>query len=429
MKARKEQFSWKGINLNELREQMDDPADSAVLSLYNSSSMSNLRSLLEGMAKNDSAVPAVLPEVMRSFVTSELAFEFSDEDIRMFKQASEVWKKYGPDFCLILFFRSLPYTYMAEKPANVLRITKLLISQPERRIIETAQFIFDVMDGHWWEPDKQGILIALKVRLMHAAMRHLILEDKDNPWDHTWGKPISQEDLVATNQTFSLEIIKGLPVLGHELSRSDQEAWFHTWKRIGKIMGVKDELICSNMDEAWSLQHAVYNHLFRDESHSGILLCKALVETMKKFLMSERQILHMMKKMLKDDDYPDCFYKMLEPTYGKDHPDMFEMPAGENARQEYNSRLNADHVNHLHEYHKRLQAHSERTQDESLKKHTSLLGGLLGRLKEKGEDFVLQELMSKVGKTVIAQLSKHYRPGKDAMFRIPVDLKEHWEIT
>lgn len=35
------------------------------------------------------------------------------------------------------------------------------------------------MDKNWWEPDKRGILTALRVRLMHSAMHHDILNNKE----------------------------------------------------------------------------------------------------------------------------------------------------------------------------------------------------------------------------------------------------------
>ncbi|MFY0644317.1 MAG: DUF2236 domain-containing protein [Bacteroidia bacterium] len=448
------QYTWKGIDLNALREVMDKPADEAVLSLYESSSMTTLRTMLEDMAKNDSVVPEELPEQMNSFMTSELACEFSDEDIRMFKKSHEIWREYGMKFCFVLFFRSLPYTYMAEKPANVLRITKLLITQPERRIFETAQFVFDVMDRNWWEPDKRGLLTAIKVRLMHSAMRHVILADAENPWDNTWGKPISQEDIVATNQTFSLEFFNGLALLGEELPQADQEAWFYTWKRIGQIMGVQDELICSNVKEAWSLQHAVYNHLFHDKCYSGILLSEALVNTLSKFMMSHRLILHMMRKMLTDELYPDCFNRMMEPTYGAEYPLLFETHTNEADQKDHEERLRADHHKELIGYYRTIKAHRDSTGKKTislnwwqkilaffgllrmkrkglLHKHVGILHEILHDgevLVDKLEEEGIQKAMSAMGGIIISILSKYFRKGKNSGFRIPEDLQEHWEL-
>jgi len=171
MGEKTQQFTWNGIDLDLLRQVMDKPADEAVSALLESGSMDHLRTLLIDMAQNDSIASDQLPKPMYDFIKGELAYSFSPEDIEFFNQTHEIWKEKGMKFIFILMFRSLPYTYMAEKPANVLKMTKLLIEHPERRIFETAQFVFDVMDKNWWEPDKRGILTALKVRIMHAAMR------------------------------------------------------------------------------------------------------------------------------------------------------------------------------------------------------------------------------------------------------------------
>lgn len=450
----KAQFMWNGINLNDLREVMDRPADEAVLSMYESSSMNSLRVLLEDMAKNDSAVPESLPDTMHAFMKSELAYRFTDEDIRMFKHSHELWKTHGMKFVFILFFRSLPYTYMAEKPANVLRITKLLITEPERRIMETAQFVFDVMDNNWWEPDQRGILTALKVRLMHAAMRHVILADTHNPWDNTWGKPISQEDLVATNQTFSLEFFNGLTYIGEDLPEADQKAWFHTWKKIGQIMGVQDDLICSTVSEAWDLQHAIYNHLFNDKSYSGIMLSKALVDTMAHFMMSTPLVLHMMKRMLADKLYPDCFDKMMEPTYGAEYPLLFQKHSNEADAKAHAEQLRADHHKHLISYYQTLKNHRQSTRKPAEKqkwwqkillffglirakrqglfdKHINILHEILhedGVLVEKLAEKEIQATMSAMGGIIISILSVYFRQGKNSGFRIPDDLQEHWGL-
>ena len=100
-------FIWNGIDLEQLRQTMDDPADKAVSSLFNSESMGNLRELLTVMAKNDDFVSLKLPDEMHSFVQTELKFNFSQQDISYFKQTHEIWKRDGMQFIFILFFRAL----------------------------------------------------------------------------------------------------------------------------------------------------------------------------------------------------------------------------------------------------------------------------------------------------------------------------------
>lgn len=452
---------WNGIDLNELRHVMDQPADKAVSSVFESKSMDHLRTLLVEMAKNDSSVSLDLPEPMRDFVKTELNFRFSSDDIALFKQTHEIWKAKGMKFVFILFFRALPYTYMAEKPANVLRMTKLLITQPERRIFETAQFVFDVMDHNWWEPDKRGILTALKVRIMHAAMRHVILNNNTGEkWNDQWGKPITQEDLVATNQVFSLEFFKGMEMLGDSLNIEEQRAWFHTWKTIGKIMGVQEELICKDVKDAWSLQHAIYDHLFNDETHSGIPLAKALVETMHHFHLPLKLTLLMMRKMLADEQFPNCFERMLGPTYKSEFPELFVTHETEEDKHQHEELLREHFHTHLREYYHILK--DKKTDFQRSKSHEGFLDRIImwvlvlfGRSSngkhlfhfhhdilhnilhnsetnepvEKLEEDMILESMSAMGGIMISVLSLHFREGKQSGFRIPKDLKQHWSMS
>ena len=209
--------TWNQTNLDSLRLIMDPAADAAIASIYESQSGDQLRTALSQLASNDSFATSAFfnstetPRAMHDVIDMELSRKFTDEDIAMFNRTHKIWRKSGLQFTFILFFRALPYTYAAEKPANVLRMTKLIEDQPARRIFETAQFVFDVMDVNWWEPDQRGVLTAVKIRLMHAAMRYMLLhQENGEKWDTRWGMPISQEDLIATNQTFSLEFFKGM---------------------------------------------------------------------------------------------------------------------------------------------------------------------------------------------------------------------------
>jgi hypothetical protein len=453
------QFIWNGIDLETLRQVMDKPADDAVASVFESHDMKHLTTILKEMAKNDIFVSEELPAPMHDFIQKELNRQFTTEDIRLFEQTHEIWKKKGMDFIFILFFRALPYTYMAEKPANVLRMTKLLETHAERRIFETAQFVFDVMDKNWWEPKHRGILTALKVRIMHAAMRHVIL-DYQKPgekWNDKWGKPISQEDLIATNQVFSLEFFKGMNMLGMSLSSDEQKAWFHTWKTIGKIMGVQDELICATVDEAWTLQHTVYAHLFKDETHSGIALAKALVETLKHFHLPEKLILLLMKTLLADEQFPDCFERMLGPSYATAHPELFVVHNSEEEREIHKKVLNKHFHEQVKDYHNTLKTKKEKIKLQNMgfiakilflimrffgfnkngthlidihfdKMHNILHDNSTGEPVEELEEEMIVELMKVFGGIMVAILSVHFRKGKKSGFRIPATLQDNWAL-
>lgn len=454
-------FVWNGIDLEALRQVMDKPADDAVDAIFESKSIERLARILQQMAENDSVISSDLPKPVADFVKRELSIKFSDEDISLFNQTREIWEEKGTKFILILLFRALPYTYMAEKPANVLRMTKLLKTQPKRRIFETAQFVFDVMEKNWWEPDQRGILTALKVRIMHAAMRQVILDnDYGERWNDDWGKPISQEDLIATNQVFSLEFFKGMELLGDPLTPEQQKAWFHTWKTIGRIMGVQENLISKDVEEAWTLQNAVYNHLFRDEPVSGTQLAEALVEALDDLYMPLKLVLILMKKMLEDDLYPDCFERMLGPKYEKEFPELFVKPQSEEEKIENRKVLHQHYHEQLKDFHKIIQDKKVEFQKKGRKKgmlewvkflvfrwlnfvqnkkplheiHRAKLQNILhakteeNPVEELSEEVILDSL-SAISGIVIGILAIHFREGKNSGFRIPKTLHANWAHT
>ena len=454
----KKPLEWNGIKMEDLRQIMDKPADDAVSSIFESHSMKQLVGILKKMAENDDFVSEDLPEPMRKFAHEDLNLNFSEEDIKYFRQTHEIWKHKGMKFVFILFFRSLPYTYRAEKPANVLRMTKLLVAHAERRIFETGQFVFDVMDEDWWTPKKRGVMTAMKVRIMHSAMRHIILDSQqeDEKWNPEWGKPISQEDLVATNQVFSLEFFKGLELLGDELSEEDQKAWFHTWRTIGKIMGVQPELLSDSVGEAWGLQTTIYEHLFNDENtESGVILSKALVKTMQHFHLPEKLVLLMMRHMLADEQFPDSFHRMLEPSFGAKYPELFHPGFSEEefrkhfhgSMKEYYATIKEkgkDYKPHVGWFQKivdwfmNLFGVSEKKQH-LIDKHLSLLHNVLhhkdtGNPKEELEEQLILDAMNSMGGIMVSALSVYYRGGKkdrdgrDSGFRIPDSLKANWSL-
>lgn len=447
MENPKESLTWKGKKLDEYRRIMDPDADKAIESVYNAAASHQLRDMLKDMAQNDTFAPQQMPPDIRNFINSELNMKFSDYDIDMFQKAHKIWKENGVQFIFILFFRALPYTYMAEKPANVLRMTKLLETHPTRRIFETAQFVFDVMDNNWWEPGKRGLMTALKVRLMHAAMRYNILnQPADEQWNMDWGLPISQEDLIATNQVFSLEFFKGMDMLGMPLSGEEQEAWFHTWKTIGKIMGIQQELLSSSVEEAWVLQKAVYNHLFPEDNRSGVALAQALVHTLSEFMLSTKHVLLIMRKMILDTEHPDLFFRVLGPTYGQKYPSVFMKTRSADEEEAHSDIFNREFHEELTGFTERVKSYQEekklsRPKTRGMEDKKNLIDyqleefeELLIQLDPEGpatrglKEELFKRAMASIGGVIIGVLSTYFRLGKQSGFRIPENLKEHWAL-
>jgi len=299
--------------LKDARYRIDPIADAAAEAIIHSKDVHHLQKLLMEMATMDQGIPNDLPEKARAYFEETARIDFSDEEKARLDRASDIFSTYGPMIVMSLIFRSLPVTYMAQKPAHVLDLTKLLEDYAERRIIETAQFVFDVMEHGWYQRDKRGIRTIQRVRLMHASMRHLIMhsidhdpEDMAYPWQDVWGKPISQEDMLATLQTFSLEVIHGLERLGIHLTDMELDDWFFAWEKIGVILGVEPGLLPGNRREAQHIQDLIYQELFVLPNPAGERLVTALVKTIKKLSPSsylKRHVYVILRFMIHNDNW------------------------------------------------------------------------------------------------------------------------------
>ena len=193
------------------------------------------------------------------------------------ERAEAIFMEHGPLSCTLLFCSSLPECYVLPHLAEVLHIAGQLEQHTEHRIRQTAAMVFPVMmKGGLMGPDGAGVAQVLKVRLIHATIRHLILRgDPEHvrgrvppvPADgapssmhtalmaHGWdvdrqGLPCNQVELAYTLLTFGYCFLKGLRTLGLRLPRADEEACLHAWNVMGHVLGVRRELMVWTMDEA-----------------------------------------------------------------------------------------------------------------------------------------------------------------------------------
>jgi ER-bound oxygenase mpaB/B'/Rubber oxygenase, catalytic domain len=192
-------------------------------------------------------------------------------------RAETIFIEDGPLSCTLLFCASLPECYVLPNLADVLHIAGQLEAHTEHRIRQTAAMIFPVMmRGGLMGPEGQGLAQVLKVRLIHATIRHLILRGNpeaaksvipaftaatppsgmhDALMRHGWdvdrqGLPCNQTELAYTLLTFGYVFLKGLRTLGQGLSASDEQAYLHTWNVMGHTLGIRYEFMAHTMAEA-----------------------------------------------------------------------------------------------------------------------------------------------------------------------------------
>jgi hypothetical protein len=213
-------------------------------------------------------------------------------DAARIRRAEEIFFDYGPLSCTLLFCASLPECYVVPDLAEVLHTTGQLDKHTEYRIRSTAAMVFPVMmQGGLNTPAGGGVAQVLKVRLIHATVRNLLL--RAGParamaaftafgpervaagaavvpplpalrgvqnmhqalFAHGWklgedGLPCNQEELAYTLLTFGYVFLRGMRTLGVGLTREDEEATLHAWNVMAHLLGVDERLMVHTMADA-----------------------------------------------------------------------------------------------------------------------------------------------------------------------------------
>lgn len=244
------------------------------------------RSISAGQVAQPGVTPAVQQALDAYLQTGRVLPPWADTDKIL--RAEALFTQYGPMSCTLLFCASLPECYVLPDLAAVLHLSGQLEQHTDYRIRATAAMIFPVMlQGGLTQPDGAGIAQVLKVRLIHATIRNLIL--RTSPAQamaqlgdqhfmagaagiagaqpevgaslyevllaHGWrlgdeGLPCNQEELAYTLLTFGYVFLRGMRQLGLALSPADEAAYLHLWNVVGHILGIRDELLLHSMGQA-----------------------------------------------------------------------------------------------------------------------------------------------------------------------------------
>lgn len=215
---------------------------------------------------------------------------------------------------------SLPVCYVCQPDVKVLSFTRRFIDKAIIRIVETAQMVTDVM-GNGGITIKNGHLVGkgiqsvLKIRLIHASIRYLMINKEQllsaDQCDHSHSKsflmtyileaaqdnylwfgdkkpgawnlekdgiPINQEAAALALLTFSYVILRGLKTIGVKLNSQQQDAYMHSWNMVGHVLGVNEQFLKSF--ESYEQAEVIYKQIIlrrRGYTEDGDLLEQALL--------------------------------------------------------------------------------------------------------------------------------------------------------
>ncbi|GAA4409010.1 hypothetical protein GCM10023187_31640 [Nibrella viscosa] len=281
--------TWTDDYLWRKRLEGDPPADEVISTLLARNQKGEIDQIFQMLVRNrdfpNPAFDALPDDVKRVVEDYFLATRTLPDWADPFKLmvAADVFRQYGPKILLVLLCKSLPTCYTGWRGAKVLYQTGRMRARdgmPDaftRRVMETTQFVVNIMQRNSFEHDGKAVLTIQKVRLMHAIIRYFAQE---RGWDtQTYGVPINQEDLTGTLLSFTVVIVDGLKQLDIELTPEESEAYFHMWRVVGYLMGVDDELNSEDEEDCRYLMNAILEQQ-AGPSGEGAELTRACIDMM-----------------------------------------------------------------------------------------------------------------------------------------------------
>jgi ER-bound oxygenase mpaB/B'/Rubber oxygenase, catalytic domain len=261
--------------LDGLRWAGDPSADAVIDELARAEQIRAVSSLLRHVTYNDQPVPEELPlSIGRWLETSGELPAWVDRD--RLERGCTVVVEHGPQVCVALATASLVYCYAGYPGVKALTFSRRLGQDADRRVGETALFVLAVMAPGSLHPGGDGIRKIQKVRLLHAAIRHLVT--RSGRWNvEADGLPVCQEDLVGTLMSFSWIVIDALRRLGVRVDDQEAEDYHYRWRVIGEMLGIDPAAIPVDLDQAAELTRTIAQRNHR-HSEEGVLMTRALFE-------------------------------------------------------------------------------------------------------------------------------------------------------
>ncbi|MFC5623534.1 oxygenase MpaB family protein [Algoriphagus winogradskyi] len=261
---------YQNIEFDHLRTLQDPLADQLVKVLVK---YPELITQVNSWAEIPNEIEDSYPPAFQAFFNFYLEQKELPEEI--LAQGQRLFDQKGDLYLAMLGFYSLPYAYAFGDGAEVLVRSKRILNDIGRRLGETGTFILDIFEPGAFLTKKKAFLTCAKVRLIHAFSRYFI-SHYSYDWNEAFGKPINQEDLIGTNLSFSLIVIRGWKKMGFNVSSEEVSLIMQYWKWVGRLMGIQEKYWPDNPKEAFALEKLIRKRHLKSTT-AGHLLIQALI--------------------------------------------------------------------------------------------------------------------------------------------------------
>ena len=296
----------------------DVETDPLVASLLDRGGVPQVNQLLRGWTTNSQTLPAGLPADVRDYIQYARQLP-SWADQTKLQTATQFYKKRGLYLGLLYGFASGMMSCAIPNEARAVYYSKGGADMRDR-ITKTGKLGHDIGDLTAYKPDGDMIVTAVKTRMTHAAVRHLLPQSPY--WPETNGQkpiPISQADILVTWHSLATTAYRLLTKWKLRIPQAEMDAFLHLWQVSVYMLGVKEEYIPATWAEADAQAQQVLDPIL-STTPEGIALADILLDIAQLDLNGDgrsflRPPLHALTRYMLGDRVTDAIGVPREPYW------------------------------------------------------------------------------------------------------------------
>jgi hypothetical protein len=252
----------------------DPEADQLVASLIDRGDVPAVNALLRTWKTNGQALPAGLPADLRDFMEHARQLP-SWADPQKLATAVKFNEKRGLYLGVLYGLASGMMSTVIPKEALAVYYSQGGADMKDR-ISKTAKLGYDIGSVNAYLPEGEMIVTAVKTRLVHAAVRHLLPQSPHWTGVADEDIPISQADIMVTWHSLPTTVMRKLTDWKVPIPAAESTAFLHSWQVGAYMLGVKEEYIPNSWAQANSQADQVLDPILR-ATPEGIKLADILL--------------------------------------------------------------------------------------------------------------------------------------------------------
>lgn len=252
----------------------DPEADALVADLIERGDVPRVNTLLRTWTKNGQPLPDGLPADLRDFMEHARRLP-SWTDQGKLATAVTFNEKRGLYLGVLYGLASGMMSTVIPKEALAVYYSQGGADMKDR-ISKTAKLGYDIGSVNAYQPDGEMIVTAVKTRLVHAAVRHLLPQSPHWTGAADEDIPISQADIMVTWHSLPTTVMRKLTDWKVPIPEAESQAFLHSWQVGAHLLGVEDEYIPNSWAQADAQAEQVLDPILRP-TPEGIKLADILL--------------------------------------------------------------------------------------------------------------------------------------------------------